>query len=376
MMRKNGNLLLNDLIDNYSSFQSDVVLQSLPRDYFNWGRDPRHQMDNTELLPSLPKAKNKMKRAAKAGVSWLQRAISPEKYYFNEIQKYATFEASYLLMSDNYSRSLFSQLLTMQVLKEKSYRLATFTDVHVSAYERASATVLESEDILPVYQWELRRVLDERHGIELFTGPELLCLSYLDRVYRYSCDANVIEIERGDVVLDCGVGWGDTTVMFASRVGPDGEVHSFELNDDGLSVLERQISTSGVSAKIRPNKMAVSDIDDVTIYVGEASPATRITDLVRNGSPVDTITIDTYCSRNGIRTVDFIKMDIEGAEAMALRGARNLISEQKPKLAISVYHKWDDLREIPMLISSIRPDYEFFLDCTTGFGGETVLYCR
>jgi hypothetical protein len=69
-------------------------------------------------------------------------------------------------------------------------------------------------------------------------------------------------------------------------------------------------------------------------------------------------------------------MDIEGAEIPALNGARNTIKKFKPKLAISVYHQWDDLREIPKLIHDIRDDYEFYLDCTTGFGGEAVLYCR
>lgn len=375
-MHKNDNILINDLIDNYYRYETDIDHQSLPIDYFSWGRDPRHQVDNTELLPSIPKAKNKIKRAIKELIFIFQRTISPEKYFFNQIQKYSSFEDSYLLMSDNYSRLLFSQLLTMQVLKEQNYRLTTFTDEHISAYERASAAILASEDILPVYRWELRRVLDEREGIELYTGPELLCLSYMDRVYRYSAGAKVVEIERGDVVMDCGVGWGDTTAMFTSRVGAGGEVHCFELNDEGLSAMERQITTSGVSAKIIPNKMAVSDTDDVTIYIGEASPSTRITDLNKKGSPVNTITLDSYCSRNGVNNVNFIKMDIEGAEIMALKGANRIISEQKPKLAISVYHKWDDLREIPMLIKSIRPDYEFFLDCTTGFGGEAVLFCR
>ena len=46
-------------------------------------------------------------------------------------------------------------------------------------------------------------------------------------------------------------------------------------------------------------------------------------------------------------------MDIEGAEIPALIGASDSIAKFKPKLAISVYHKWDDLKEIPKLINSI-----------------------
>lgn len=60
----------------------------------------------------------------------------------------------------------------------------------------------------------------------------------------------------------------------------------------------------------------------------------------------------------------------------ALIGATGTIKMFKPKLAISVYHKWDDLLVIPQLIHSVRDDYSYYLDCTTGFGGETILFCR
>ena len=68
--------------------------------------------------------------------------------------------------------------------------------------------------------------------------------------------------------------------------------------------------------------------------------------------------------------------DASDAEVPALIGATNTIKSFKPKLAISVYHKWDDLLVIPQLIHNIRDDYSYYLDCTTGFGGEIVLYCK
>ena len=57
-------------------------------------------------------------------------------------------------------------------------------------------------------------------------------------------------------------------------------------------------------------------------------------------------------------------MDIEGSEINALKGGKITINKYKPKLAISAYHKWDDLLKIPLLIHSIRPDYKFYLDCS------------
>ena len=59
------NELIKLLVDNYDAFQNNADRRSLPIDYFNWGRDSRHVLDNTEMLPTLPKAKSKLKRAIK-----------------------------------------------------------------------------------------------------------------------------------------------------------------------------------------------------------------------------------------------------------------------------------------------------------------------
>ncbi|MCL1983378.1 MAG: FkbM family methyltransferase, partial [Clostridiales bacterium] len=70
----------------------------------------------------------------------------------------------------------------------------------------------------------------------------------------------------------------------------------------------------------------------------------------------------------------YIKMDIEGAELMALKGAENIIRSHKPKLAISAYHKPEDVYTLPMLIRSYRNDYKFYLRHYTNSLNETVLY--
>ena len=74
------------------------------------------------------------------------------------------------------------------------------------------------------------------------------------------------------------------------------------------------------------------------------------------------------------RKVTFIKMDIEGAELAALRGAERIIREQRPKLAICVYHKPEDIWEIPSLILRYHPDYKLYLRHYSITQTETVLY--
>lgn len=70
----------------------------------------------------------------------------------------------------------------------------------------------------------------------------------------------------------------------------------------------------------------------------------------------------------------FIKMDIEGAETAALRGAAKMIRAHGPQLAICVYHGLSDLWEVPNIISSLRPDYRYYLRNYNYMGLETVLY--
>ncbi|MGA2226736.1 MAG: FkbM family methyltransferase [Syntrophobacteraceae bacterium] len=72
--------------------------------------------------------------------------------------------------------------------------------------------------------------------------------------------------------------------------------------------------------------------------------------------------------------ISFMKMDVEGAELEALCGASNTIKRNRPKLAISVYHKRDDIFEIPLFIHQLHPGYRFYLRHHSTTFGETVLF--
>lgn len=76
----------------------------------------------------------------------------------------------------------------------------------------------------------------------------------------------------------------------------------------------------------------------------------------------------------GDRKVTFIKMDIEGSELAALHGAEQIIREQRPKLAICVYHKPEDIWEIPNFVLNCCPGYKLYLRHYSISYTETVLY--
>jgi hypothetical protein len=67
-------------------------------------------------------------------------------------------------------------------------------------------------------------------------------------------------------------------------------------------------------------------------------------------------------------------MDIEGAELESLKGAAQIIRKNKPKLAISAYHRLEDVYTLPELIKSYRDDYKFYLRHYTNSTNELVIY--
>ena len=93
------------------------------------------------------------------------------------------------------------------------------------------------------------------------------------------------------------------------------------------------------------------------------------------GSAGDTtIAIESLDMMNIPEKITFIKMDIEGSELEALKGAKNIIKKDQPKLAICVYHKPEDIIDIPLYIKSLVPEYQLYLRHYSGMSGETVLY--
>ena len=76
------------------------------------------------------------------------------------------------------------------------------------------------------------------------------------------------------------------------------------------------------------------------------------------GTQVPLTTIDKIVEELQLERVDFIKMDIEGAERKALVGARNTLANRKPRLALAGYHLEDDQTRIPEIVLATRSDYD------------------
>ena len=176
------------------------------------------------------------------------------------------------------------------------------------------------------------------------------------------------EAQAGDIVLDCGTYTGNTSLYFSRKVGDAGHVYGFEAAPATFEKYRRNMSGK---TNVTPVQAAVCDFSGQARFAGDAANAA----MHEDGAPVAALSLDDFCMQHGLARVDFIKMDIEGAETRALEGARRIIKEHAPKMAVSAYHQEDDVIRLPALILDIHPAYRFKLRHFSPVECETVLFC-
>jgi FkbM family methyltransferase len=190
------------------------------------------------------------------------------------------------------------------------------------------------------------------------------------------CGVNdAVGCNDGDYVIDAGACWGETALEFARRVGVSGKVFAFEFVPSNLKVLEQNLS---LNPDLRPIiTLASSPLWDVSgeeMAFDDGGCSSKLSAVLGSSGKVRTTTIDEYVSTQRIDHIDYIKMDIEGAELAALRGAIQVLKSSRPKLAIALYHRDVDFQTIPEFIHSLDLGYRFHLGHHSINQYETILY--
>jgi FkbM family methyltransferase len=238
---------------------------------------------------------------------------------------------------------------------------------------RVAAGVSETD----FWGWELDRFDLRPIGIDLEVETHAICVEtfFLLGQYRLRTDAATVQVEPGDVVIDGGACWGDTSLFFADLAGPDGRVLAMEFDAHNLEVCRRNAQRNPrVADRVEWVERALWDASGERIAYEPAGYGTRLVRGWGDSAEAVTTTIDDLVAERGLRRVDFIKLDIEGAELHALRGAEQTLREHRPKLAIAAYHLGDDLATLPGFILDLDVGYELHLGHYTTHQGETVLY--
>lgn len=175
------------------------------------------------------------------------------------------------------------------------------------------------------------------------------------------------DVREGGLV-DCGAYTGDSIQTFVNTYGKDRKIFAFEPDEKNYSKLLE--NTAGLDVVAVPTGVWSSQM---TLYFSSGKDAAS--GIQKDGKiQIKTDTIDHVVADHKIA---FIKMDVEGSEFEALKGAANVIQRDMPVLAISAYHKQEDLITLPQFIVSCENKdfkYDLFLrhhGCTVP---ELVLY--
>jgi FkbM family methyltransferase len=154
-------------------------------------------------------------------------------------------------------------------------------------------------------------------------------------------DAIARFIRPGDVVFDCGTYIGFVTLRLARQVGPGGQVHAFEADPRVVTRVEQNLAANEMG-QVRLNHAAVSDADGelelrLTDQLGWAT-VQEVWDAADGSARVPAVRLDTYVEREGIdpSRISFIKLDVEGAEPAALRGADSILRAGSPAVLVEV----------------------------------------
>lgn len=177
-----------------------------------------------------------------------------------------------------------------------------------------------------------------------------------------------INLKKGyDCFVDCGTYTGEIMEQFKTMALKINTLICFEPDPENFRRLLGSFDINQTK-KIIAFPCGLCDAEKILRFKGNEVNSS----LSESGDlSIQTVAIDHVL--HGFKPT-FIKMDIEGAELKALKGARETIIKSEADLAISVYHLVNHIWDIPLYIASLGVDYKIFLRNYTSFVSETVLY--
>ncbi|REL34846.1 FkbM family methyltransferase [Thalassotalea euphylliae] len=199
----------------------------------------------------------------------------------------------------------------------------------------------------------------------------------------------ILPFREHGVFFDLGAFDGTDTRRFLQRC-QTGESYLFEPIPEQVSKLDKFAgdnerihlvpvavgeNTQTVRFCVGGTSSKVLDLDKQTASEEsrEAQEELKGIDALNGTVEVNQISLDDFYRKHSI-IPEYVKMDVEGAEQSVIRGMNKLLVEHKPKLAVSVYHRVEDIIDIPLMIKRANPDYKFYLRHYTQGYSETVLF--
>jgi len=291
-------------------------------------------------------------------------------YYCWFFQNLDKLFLTYKMFEDEDSKRLYLHLISYRMAGHLSVRLpVNFSKSEIDQFLELQGS--NPSDYQIGGSLGKLKYVDFNYLGEQYRGDFYSLEAYLIRKQYYYKNGSVnISPSLGDVVIDGGACTGDSAAVFSNSIGPEGEVWAFDPVKEHCDLMKRNILCyKHKNVKVMPFGLSNVNLVVPPVSINTFNPGFRVA-----GKEVPTKTLDSMFIAGDIKSINYIKMDIEGSEMNAINGALGVINRFKPKLAISLYHNPNDLFEIPLYLKQICPDYKFYLGHYTIHYDETVLY--
>ena len=209
-----------------------------------------------------------------------------------------------------------------------------------------------------------KKILIEYINAKISLNPQRLSALNVKHEKQYL--PSFFEIGENEILVDCGAYDGDLSLYILKSI-KNGKIYAFECDPENFNKLKKNTSHLDNIHIINKGCWSEKTILSFSGYGTMASKIDNNGQIKIEADSIDNIVQDA---------ATFIKMDVEGAELEALKGARNTILKYSPKLAISVYHLKEDLISIPQYILSLNKQYELYLRHYESFSCELILYAK
>jgi FkbM family methyltransferase len=163
---------------------------------------------------------------------------------------------------------------------------------------------------------------------------------------------------EGGCAWDLGAHFGFYTLWLGRAVGPAGQVCAFEPDWVSFKRLRRHVAMNHFD-HVRVYHLAASDSGGERLLIQTGGAGATTSHLPYQGEtaaggpvvPVQTVALDELAARDRLAPPQFIKIDIEGHAAFALRGARNVVADHRPTMLVSM-HSPDEVDGVRQVVQS------------------------
>ena len=287
---------------------------------------------------------------------------------------------------DPTSRDLLERLLAFHLLGHRHARVGPSAAEVRALLAQADEQLITARDVTPIpyagsaatHHFDLSPL-----GYDITLESYMLGVQGTFQLQQYASPGHPEAWPApGDVAIDAGGCFGETALWLADRVGPDGHVQTLEFAPANLAILRANLERNpGLGSRVGVTEAALWE-SRTRLHVDRGGPASMVSaaDAVTDATPtperglVAAVGLDDLVRDAGLDRVDFLKLDIEGAEPAALRGARDTLERWHPKLALAAYHDIDHLWQLPLAVTERNDDYRFALGHFTMHAEETVVY--